>query len=64
MDPVDYPKVSFIWRSVLYFFTGLMFGLGNSGYNAQRTTDAVTWIHRGLGLDTEAAKPYNSYQLF
>ena len=60
MDPVEYPKVSFIWRSVLYFFTGLMFGLCNSGYNAQRTTDAVTWIHRGLGLETEAAKPYNS----
>ena len=60
MDPLDYPKVSFIWRSHLYFFIGLMFGLCNSGYNAQRVTDAVTWIHRRLGLDTDVGELYNS----
>ena len=60
MDPVDYPKVSFVWRSTLFFFLGLMFGLRHSGYNAQRVTDAVTWIHRRLGLDTEVERPFNS----
>ena len=60
MDPVDYPKVSFIWRSSLYFFLGLMFGLCHSGYNAQRVTDAVTWIHRNLGLVTTLESPFNS----
>ena len=60
MDPVDYPKVSFVWRSSLYFFLGLMFCLCNSRYNAQRVTDAVTWIHRNLGLLTALEKPFNS----
>ena len=60
MDPVDYPKVSFVWRSNLFFFLGLMFGLCNSGFNAQRVTDAVTWIHRNLGLETDLEKPFNS----
>jgi hypothetical protein len=60
MDPLDYPKVSFIWRSRLFFFTGLMFGLCNAGYNAQKVTDAVCWIHRGLGTDSVSEKPYNS----
>ena len=60
IDPTDYPKVSFIWRSMLFFFTGFMFGLCNAGYNAQKVTDAVCWIHRGLGLDTDSQEPYNS----
>ena len=60
MDPVDYPKVSFIWRSCLYFFTGLMFGLRHAGYNAQKVTDAVTWIHRNMGLDTAVEEKFNS----
>ena len=59
MDPTDYPKVSFVWRSMMFFFTGLMFGLCNAGYNAQKVTDAVAWIHRGLGLDSSSEKPFN-----
>ena len=60
MDPTDYPKVSFVWRGRLFFFTGLMFGLCNAGYNAQKVSDAVTWIHQGLGLETAAEKHYNT----
>ena len=60
LDPVDYPKVVFIWRSLIFFFVGLMFGLRHSGYQGQRITNAVTWIHRGLGRDQECEKPYNS----
>ena len=60
MDPSDYPKLCFIWRSMLFFFIGTMFGLRHAGFNAQRVTDAVTWIHQRLGLGTSAEKLYNS----
>jgi hypothetical protein len=60
LDPVDFPKVVFIWRSVIFFFLGLMFGLRHSGYQGQRITNAVTWVHRDLGRQLEGEKPYNS----
>ena len=59
LDPADYAKVIFIWRCTVYFFLGLMFGLRNSGYQAQRVSDAVVWIHRNSGLDTDIEQPYN-----
>ena len=58
--PSEYNLVAFVWRSVIYFFTGLMFGLKNSGYQGQRLTDAVCWVHRRLGLETEDETKYNS----
>ena len=60
LDPVDYPKVVFVWRSTMFFFTALMFGLRHSGYQGQRVTDATRWIHQRLGLDTAAQKAFNS----
>ena len=60
LDPVDYPKVAFIWRSLMFFFTALMFGLRHSGYQGQRVTSAVTWIHQRMGLDTKGEKLYKS----
>ena len=59
LDPIDYPKVAFIWRGFLYFFLGLMFGLRHSGYQGQRVTDAVGWIHKNLGLETDEEQPYH-----
>ena len=58
--PADYPFVCFVWRCVLYFFAGLMFGLKHSGYQAQRLTDAVTWIHARLGLEFYGEKKFHS----
>ena len=58
--PVEYPKVMFVWRQVLFFFAGLMFGLRNSGYQGQRVTNAVTWIHQRLGLETDEEQMYSS----
>ena len=58
--PVDYPKVMFVWRRMLFFFAGLMFGLRNSGYQGQRVTNAVTWIHQRLGLSTDDEQKYSS----
>ena len=60
LDPREYHKVSFIWRSCLYFFCGFMFGLRHAGYQGQRITDAVTWVHRRLGLETESEEMFNS----
>ena len=59
-DPVDYPRLVFIWRAACYFFIGLMFGLRNSGYQGQRITTAIVWIHRRLGLEATQAQMYNS----
>ena len=60
VDPVEYPKLVFIWRATCYFFLGLMFGLRNSGYQGQRITTAVVWIHHRLGLETEQEQRYHS----
>ena len=60
LDPVEYPKVAFVWRSFLFFFTGLMFGLRHSGYQGQRVTTAVTWVHQRMGLDTEEETYFKS----
>ena len=58
--PVDYPKVMFVWRQALYFFAGLMFGLTKSGYQGQRVTNAVTWIHQRLGLEADPEEMFSS----
>ena len=58
--PVEYPKVFFVWRQVLYFFAGLMFGLQKSGYQGQRVTNAVTWIHQRLGLTDASEEMFSS----
>ena len=60
LDPLDYPLVCFVWRCLVYFFAGLMFGLKHSGYQAQRLTTAVTWIHARLGLEYEFEELFNS----
>ena len=60
LDPLEFPLVAFIWRCSLFFFCGLMFGLKHSGFQGQKITDSVTWIHRRLGLETTSGKLYNS----
>ena len=37
-----------------------MFGLHNSGYQAQRISEAIAWIHQRLGLETDLEALYNS----
>ena len=60
LDPLDYPKVGFIWRARFYFFTSLMFGLKHSGLQGQRASSAVTWIHKRMCLETPENKPFCS----
>ena len=37
-----------------------MFGLRHAGFQGQRITSAVTWIHRRLGLETDQEEMFNS----
>ena len=60
LDPAEYPLVAFVWRAELFFFLKLMFGLRNSGYNAQRISEAIAWIHQRLGLETDLETLFNS----
>jgi hypothetical protein len=60
VDPIDYPLLCFIWRTFMFFFVALMFGLRHSGLQGQRVTTAVTWVHRRLGLETDEQEMFNS----
>ena len=60
LDPTEYPLVCFVWRSLLFFFAALMFGLRHSGLQGQKVTTAVTWVHRNLGLETESQTKFKS----
>ena len=53
LDPVEYQHVGCVWRGVFFFFVALMFGLRHSGLQGQKVTDALSWIHRRSGLETE-----------
>ena len=58
LDPVEYNKVGVIWRGLFFFFVCLAFGLRHSGLNGQRLTDAVSWILRQFGLETDEEMIY------
>ena len=60
LDPKEYGRVVFVWRGSFFFFCGFMFGLKHAGFQGQRITNAVTWIHRRLGLETDHQVCYNS----
>ena len=59
MDPLEYSRVCLVWRGLFFFFLCLAFGLRHSGLQGQRLTDALSWIHRRRGLDTDMEKPFN-----
>ena len=60
LDPVEYPKVGFVWRGFIFFFCGFMFGLKHAGLQGQKVTTAVTWIHNRLGLLTDQEEMFHS----
>ena len=59
LDPVDYRRTGFIWRQNYFYFVSYMFGLRHSGWAGQSITNAVTWIHRGLGVQYDGS-PFRS----
>ena len=59
LDPVEYHRVGFLWRGLIFFFIGLAFGLRHSGLQGQKITDALAWIHRRQGLESTEEKLFN-----
>ena len=59
LDPVDYWRTGFIWRTYFFFFTAYMFGLRHAGWAGQAITSAVIWIHKRLGLEYDGME-FNS----
>lgn len=57
--PSEYHRVGFVWRCLLFFFVGLMFGLRHSGLQGQRVTDSVSWMHRRQGLESPCGEMFN-----
>ena len=58
LDPAEYARVGMVWRALFFFFVGLAFGLRHSGLNGQKTTDAVSWRLRQIGLESEEEKEH------
>ena len=59
LDPVEYHRVGLLWRGLFFFFVGLAFGLRHSGLQGQKLTDALSWIHRRLGLESVGEELFN-----
>ena len=51
LDPTEYCFTGAVWRKLYFFFVSLMFGLRHSGYQGQKVSDAISWVHKNLGLD-------------
>ena len=51
LDPVEYCFTGVVWRMLYFFMVSLMFGLRHSGYQGQKVSDAISWVHRNLGLE-------------
>ena len=51
IDPLEYPKLGFVWRGKFYFFASFVWGTRHAGYAGQWLTTAVAHIHAHTGLD-------------
>ena len=49
LDPGDYSLLCFVWRGQLYFDIVSPMGLRSAPYFAQRTSDAIRYIHNAMG---------------
>ena len=51
IDPIEYDKLGFVWRGMIYFFTSFVWGCRHAGYAGQWLTSAVSFIHANLGYE-------------
>ena len=51
IDPLEYDKLGFVWRGMVYFFVSFVWGCRHAGYCGQWVTTAVSFIHARLGLE-------------
>ena len=59
LDPSEYDKVGCIWRGQLLLFTSYVWGTRHAGMNGQRVTNAVSFVHRKLGLSNSCIHKSN-----
>ena len=58
--PLGIPSGSFYLEMYTLLLHSTLVGLSNSGYQAQRISDALVWIHQRLGLETTLEVYYKS----
>ena len=51
VDPYEYNKLGFVWRSKVYLFVSFVWGCRHAGYVGQWVTTAVAYILARLGLE-------------
>ena len=51
VDPYEYDKLGFVWRSKLFLFVSFVWGCRHAGYAGQWLTTAVAYILARLGLE-------------
>ena len=51
IDPYEYNKLGFVWRSKLFLFVSFVWGCRHAGYAGQWFTTAIAYIHAALGLE-------------
>ena len=51
IDPYEYDKLGFVWRSKLFLFISFVWGCRHAGYVGQWFTSAIAFIHANLGLE-------------
>ena len=51
IDPFEYDKLGFVWRSKLFFFVSFVWGCRHAGYAGQWLTTAVAYILANMGQD-------------
>jgi hypothetical protein len=51
VDPLEYSKLGFAWRGLIFFFVSFVWGCRHAGYCGQWLTSAVSFIHANLGLE-------------
>ena len=51
VDPIEYNKLGFCWRGLVWFFVSFVWGWRHAGYCGQWVTSAVSYIHARLGYE-------------
>ena len=51
IDPFEYDKLGFVWRSKLFLFVSFVWGCRHAGYAGQWLTTAVAYILAHIGLE-------------
>ena len=58
IDPYEYDRLGFVWRSNLYLFVSFVWGCRHAGYVGQWVTSAVSFIFAHLGIKL-TGEPFN-----